>query len=267
MNYRRVKQRTFEIIEKGSKEDYPSRIFDCLIIILIVLNILSVILESFSTIKLVYKNIFGGFEVFSVIVFSIEYILRVWTSKLKYPDSKHPYIRFVFSFLAVIDLLAIAPFYIPYIIPFDLRFLRILRLIRILRVFKLNRYSKAMNIIGNVLKREKDTLFATVFIMFLLMLLASSIMYYVENEAQPDKFPNIIASLWWAMATLTTVGYGDVYPITTLGKLLSGVIAILGIGLVALPTGIISSGFISEINMATKKKKTICPHCGKEIEL
>jgi voltage-gated potassium channel len=137
-----------------------------------------------------------------------------------------------------------------------------LRLFRLLRILKLNRYNNSLELIGKVLKNEKEKLFMTIFIAVVMLLLASSIMYYIENAVQPDQFPNILATLWWAVATLTTVGYGDVYPVTVLGKILSGVIAVLGIGLVALPSGIISSGLINEVS---GKQKKICPHCGKEI--
>ena len=168
--------------------------------------------------------------------------------------------------MAIIDLLAILPFYLPFIIPVDLRFLRMLRLLRLLRILKLNRYNDSMDIIIKIFKREKEKLITTFFVMAILILFSSSLMYYVENEAQPDKFPNIVASLWWAVATLTTVGYGDIYPITSLGKLFSGVIALLGIGLVALPTGIISSGFITEVNNNKAEKEKTCPHCGGKLE-
>lgn len=167
--------------------------------------------------------------------------------------------------MALIDLAAILPFYLPMVFSIDLRFLRMLRLFRIMRVFKLNRYNSAMETIGNVFKNEKEKLFHTIFIMVILIVFASSLMYYVENPAQPDKFPNIVASIWWAVATLTTVGYGDVYPITALGKFLSGIIAIFGIGIVALPTGIISSGFMSEVE-SKEKRLHICPHCGKKLD-
>jgi voltage-gated potassium channel len=135
----------------------------------------------------------------------------------------------------------------------------------LLRILKLNRYNNSLNIIGRVLRNEKEKLFMTVFIIVIMLLLSSSFMYYIENTVQPEKFPNIISALWWAVATLTTVGYGDVYPVTNLGKLLSGIIAVLGIGLVALPSGIISSGLINEVSRKDKEK-IICPHCGKEIE-
>ena len=163
--------------------------------------------------------------------------------------------------MAVIDLLAILPFYLPMFIPIDLRFLRMLRLTRVLRVFKLNRYSKALNSISGVMRNKKDELLTTVFLMTFIIVISSTLIYYIEHEYQPEAFPNIVESFWWAIATLTTVGYGDVFPITGLGKVLASVIALSGIGLVALPTGIISSGFMA--NIKTGKK---CPHCGKDLE-
>jgi len=177
-------------------------------------------------------------------------------------------IRYVFSFMAVVDLFAILPFYLPAILPVDLRFLRILRVARILRVLKIHRYTESLQMIGRVLRQRGRDLLVTVFITFLLLLVASSVMYYLETDAQPDQFPNIVASFWWAIATLTTVGYGDVYPVTVGGKIISGIIALLGIGVVALPTGIISSGFLDELeNKRSQEERspTVCPHCGKPI--
>jgi voltage-gated potassium channel len=205
-----------------------------------------------------------GFEYFSIVIFTVEYLLRVWTAPLKFPNSNIPCLRYIVSFMAVIDLCAILPFYLPFVINVDLRFMRILRLFRLLRILKLNRYNNSLDLIGRVFKNEKEKILMTIFITILMLLLASSAMYYIENAVQPDKFPNILATLWWAVATLTTVGYGDVYPVTVLGKMLSGVIAILGIGLVALPSGIISSGLIQEVSNE-KKEKRVCPHCGKEL--
>lgn len=261
-----MKKRVFEIIERAKKDDAPSKIFDIAIIGLIVLNVVAVIINSFTELSLVLINTLKYFEIISVIIFTIEYVLRLWTADLRLTTTKLPRLKHIISFMAMIDLLAILPFYLPFIIPFDLRFLRMLRLLRLLRIFKLNRYNDAMDIITKVLKNEKEKLVTTIFVTSILLIFASSIMYYVENEAQPEQFQNIIASIWWAVATLTTVGYGDVYPVTTIGKLLSGIIAVLGIGLVALPTGIISSGFISEVSRAKKSCAKICPHCGKEIE-
>jgi voltage-gated potassium channel len=232
---------------------------------LIILNVVAVILSSFENIASSYGSQLSIFECFSVIVFSVEYILRLWTADYKYPKSKFPRIKYVISFIAIIDLLAILPFYLPLVIVVDLRYLRILRLFRLFRVLKLKRYHKSLDIMAAVFNSEKEKIFMTIFITGLLLLLASSMMYSIENAVQPDKFPNIPATLWWAVATLTTVGYGDVYPITVAGKILSGIIAILGIGLVALPSGIISSGFISAASKGKEQPDKICPHCGKEI--
>lgn len=274
--YGALRKRLFAILEKGSREDRESRQFDLFIITLIVLNVIAIILESFQELEQSYRQIFHDFELVSVIVFTAEYLLRIWTADLKYPNSGPvgSRIRYFFSFEALIDLLAILPFYLPFFVSLDLRFIRILRLTRLFRILKLNRYSESLLVIGRVLKKESEILLSTVFVTFILLLIASSLMYTIENEAQPDNFPNILASFWWAVATLTTVGYGDVYPVTAAGKILSGIIALLGIGLVALPTGIISSGFIEEIskrkenrtNTSLDEKPHLCPHCGKPID-
>jgi voltage-gated potassium channel len=259
-------------MEKAKIGDIPSFVFDWSLVILISLNVLSVILESFSNLKLRYEGLFAAFEFISVLIFTIEYLLRIWTSNLKYPRRNRIFsvLAFMLSGMAFIDLLSILPFYIPIATSIDLRVLRVLRLTRILRILKIGRYSASMALIGRVLKRSKADLIVTLFVTFLLLLLASSLMYYIENPVQPDKFPNIVASAWWTIVTLTTVGYGDVYPVTVLGKVLGGVSALLGISLVALPTGIISSGFMEEIrlkNQATKKNENkLCPHCGLPIE-
>ena len=161
----------------------------------------------------------------------------------------------------MVDLLSVLPFYLPYFIKIDLRVIRVLRLFRLLRLLKLNRHSKSLNLIVTVFKKTKSDILVTVFIVSFLLIVAATLMYDIENEAQPDAFSNIGEALWWSVATLTTVGYGDIYPITGLGKLLSGVIALLGIGIVALPTGIISSAYIDEIQ--AKNKSVNCPHCGE----
>jgi len=259
-----IRKRIFEIIEKAEGNDLPSKIFDYSLIILICLNIIAVVVSSFDNLNLKYNKILNIFEIFSIIVFSIEYLLRIWTSPYKYPNSRIPYIRFIFSFMALIDLFAILPFYLPFITGIDLRFIRIFRLFKLFRIFKLNRYNNSFDIISRVLKKEKDKLLMTLFITGLLILFASSLMYFIENPIQPKKFPNIIATLWWAISTLTTADYGDVASMTIWGNILSGIIAILGIGLVALPSGIICSGLIEDIKNETIKKN-ICPHCGKEI--
>ncbi|WP_158975010.1 ion transporter [Cellulophaga sp. L1A9] len=233
---------------------------------LIVLNILALILESYDELRTKFSLAFYFFELFSVIVFTLEYFIRIWVSD-KTKEDKRERLNFAFSTSGIIDLLAILPFYLPFIFPFDLRVIRILRLFRLLRIFKLGRYSSSLKTIQYIFKETKAELTITIFVTFVLMILSSTLMFYIEHDDQPEQFSNIGDAFWWSIATLTTVGYGDVYPVTGLGKLLSGVIALIGIGFVALPTGIISSAFISRIQTKKKSKECNCPHCGKSIDI
>lgn len=241
----KFKERAYNLISDDNENDFASKIFDTVIIILIVINILLVILDTFTLpdwLRTLSRNV----ELISVLIFTIEYLLRIWTATYLYPDKK-PYkarLKYMVSFMAIIDLLAILPFYIPFIIPVDLMVLRTLRVVRMLQFFKVNRYTDALSTIGSVFKREASQLLSSMFIVMMLLIISSVLMYNVENAAQPDKFTNAFSGLWWAVATLTTVGYGDIYPITAAGKFFSGIISMLGIGLVAVPTGIISAGFI-----------------------
>lgn len=258
------------------------------IMLLIILSIIAVILQSEKTLNDAYFDIFYWFEVIAVIIFTLEYIARIYTARLAYPDLSpgKAILKYMLSPMAIIDLLAIAPFYLELVASmyggtevFDMRFIRVLRLMRLLRIFKLNRYNSSMKLIGNVMKEEKEKLFMTLFMTGILLVLASALVFTVEHEGQPEAFPNIYSSMWWAIATLTTVGYGDVYPTTGLGKVLAGVIALLGIGLVALPTGILSGSFVQAMNdqkaqQAEERQRALdtdgdgymnCPHCGKNI--
>ncbi len=261
-----MKQRIYDIIEKAEDGDKYSKIFDYFLMTVIFLTILGIIFESYDSIATQYKTALRVFEIVSVVIFTIEYILRIWTADLKYPVKSKIAARlaFMITFMALVDLFAIMPFYLPMIIPIDLRFLWVLRLLRLFRVFKFNRYSSALKLISKVVKRKKEELIATVFIMVFIIMISSTLIYYMENAVQPNKFPNIVASFWWAIATLTTVGYGDIYPITAIGKIFASVIAISGIGLVALRTGIISSGFMSEMK---RDKIRTCPNCGERIDI
>lgn len=265
-----MKTRIFEIIYMGKEGDQESTFFDRFIVTLILLNVFAIMIESFESIKLIYGHYLEIFEIFSIIIFSIEYGLRVWTSNIRFKNvnKTKAIMLYVTSPMAIIDFLAILPFYLPMLIPLDLRFLRMLRLTRLIRIAKLNRYMTSMNLLGRILKREKDLLIVTVSVMIFLIIIASTLMYYIENPVQPDAFPNIAASLWWAITTLTPIGYGNITPITLLGRIISGIVAILGIGLVALPTGIISSGFMEELREKRTneiQKTNFCPHCGKKL--
>lgn len=266
---KKLKARIFEVIQTAKNGDRLSRAFDLCIICLIILNVLFVILDTFN-LPNKYRTFSTKVEQISAIIFTIEYLLRLWTSDLLHPDTS-PWIgrlKYIFSFMALIDLFAILPFYIPFIFPVDLRVLRTLRVVRLFRIFKFNRYTNALNQISAVFRKKSSQLFSSMFIVFLLMIIASVIMYNVENPAQPEKFDNAFSGLWWAIATLTTVGYGDIYPITPLGRILSAVIALLGIGLVAVPTGIVSAGFMEQIDKESSEDegKHYCPYCGKRID-
>ena len=205
-------------------------------------------LETVASINASYENIFYYFEVFSVAVFTIEYMLRVWScTEDKDNDYSNPItgrIKYIMSPMAIIDLLAFLPFYLTMFFAIDLRILRILRMLRLL---KLTRYSEALSVVWAVLTKQRRALTAAFFIMLVALLFTSSIIYLFEHEVQPEKFSSIPESMWWALATLTTVGYGDVTPITNGGKLFAGMTMILAIGLAALPIGVIATGFANEI--------------------
>lgn len=223
-------------------------IFDRFMIALILLNILAIMLETVASINASYENIFYYFEVFSVAVFTIEYLLRVWScTEDKDNDYSNPItgrIKYIMSPMAIIDLLAFLPFYLTMFFAIDLRILRILRMLRLL---KLTRYSEALSVVWAVLTKQRRALTAAFFIMLVALLFTSSIIYLFEHKVQPEKFSSIPESMWWALATLTTVGYGDVTPITNGGKLFAGMTMILAIGLAALPIGVIATGFANEI--------------------
>ncbi|TKG88369.1 ion transporter [Puteibacter caeruleilacunae] len=264
-----MKTRIYNIVEKGSHGKRTNRIFDYVILVLILASVTTIVLQSVPEIDAAYHDFFISFNIFSVIVFSIEYLLRLYVSDLTHPAKNRfrSALKFITSGYGIIDLLAILPFYLPFFMKVDLRFLRAVRLTRFLRILKVNRYNDSLGLIWSVVKEKKEELAVTGFLTFLVLLLSSFIMYYVEGKVQPDKFPNILSSFWWAVATLTTVGYGDVYPITAVGKFISGVIALLGIGIVALPTGIIGSGFMEKVSETRQKKKVHrCPHCGETFE-
>lgn len=246
---RKIKQRTFEIISRADQGDLASKIFDDAIMALIFLSILSIVLESFQSIHDRFGFVFSVFEVISVSVFSVEYLLRIWTADLLYPSAKHPRLKYVFSLMALVDLAAILPFFLPFI-SVDLRFLRmarLFRLFRLLRVFKLGRYVDALITVTTVIKKSSSQLIVSVALCLFVMLFSAIVMYTVENPVQPEQFPNVIASLWWAICTLTTVGYGDIYPVTDVGRFFASIISLVGIGIIAIPTGIIAAGFSSAI--------------------
>lgn len=243
-----ARHRIAQILQVSIGSDRASRLVDLFLIVLICLNVLAVVMDSVTSFSQRYRSHLDLFELFSVTVFTIEYLLRVWSAiDLEPHPSRHPFwsrLRYMCSPMALIDLLAILPFYLMVFINVDLRFLRV---VRILRVFKLTRYSGAMSAILNVLQEESSSFLAAFFVLFILLILTSSGIYLLEQDVQPQAFGSIPDAMWWAMATLTTVGYGDVTPITAGGKFFGGCITIIGMGMVALPAGILASGFSDQL--------------------
>ena len=257
-------QRAYEILE-GTTNDKLSRGFQIFIITLISVNVLFVIIETEESVLDEYGYLFTPFEIFSIIIFTVEYIGRIIVCKLdpKYENKRYARLRFIFTPMMLVDLAAILPFFLPFIVA-DIRFIRIIRLLRLFRLFKLARYSESMQTLGDVFRAKMGDLAVAFFILFIVLIFASSLMYHAEHEAQPEIFSSIPASMWWGVVTLTTIGYGDTYPITVAGKIVAAGVAVLGIAVYAIPTGIMASAFTEELRKKRQKKKT-CPHCGKEI--
>lgn len=235
-----------------------SKLFDISLIILIIINIVGMMLETVPGIPSVWYYELHWLELVSVLLFSIEYVLRVWSSAStpdKHDESLTPWqkrFRYLKSPMAIVDLLAILPFYLGNILFIDLR---VLRIFRVLRILKLGRYSRSMQTLLSVIKNESHSLLAALSILLVFAVVAATCIYYIEHSTQPEVFSSIPASLWWALVTLTTVGYGDVVPVTTLGKIFGGLITILGICFYALPAGILSSSFISQMQLRRDRFK------------
>lgn len=243
-----------------------SLVFNLVLITIITLNAIAIVLHTVPEYNQRYAQLFIDFELFSVLFFSIEYLLRVWVcvENEKYHHPVSGRLRYIVSASAIIDFLAIFPFYFS-LFATDLGVVRILRLFRIFRLFRISRYSQAFRMIQRVVEEKKEELVLSLsFVVFMLIIL-SSVVYFVEHPAQPDKFTSIPATMWWGISAMTTVGYGDILPITPLGKLLGGISAIVGIGLFALPTGILVSGFTEQVRTRKDPSKRVCPHCGRDI--
>ena len=211
------------------------------------------IFESHESIRKAYGNFFYYFELLSIVIFSLEYIYRISYSFIK--KGMKGSVNYIFSFFGLIDLISILPFYLNQFINLDGRFLRILRLFRLTRIFKFGRDSNSLKLFTKALISVKEQLLFTLFLSALTILFSASAIYYLENEAQPDKFSSITESVWWATISLATVGYGDVYPITVGGKIFATIISLVGIGVVAIPTGVISASFVEEIYKERIKRK------------
>ncbi|MDR2222351.1 MAG: ion transporter [Flavobacteriaceae bacterium] len=273
-----IKRRVYELLHNDSVS-IGNRIVQGGIILLILCNALSLIFESIPEVRKEHEIFFAQFNLFSVVFFSIEYVLRMWSISCDERFNKPIIgrIKYAFTSMQLIDLFAILPFYLSFV-HFDLRILRLMRVFRLLRVFKIAKYISALAIVMNVFKRKANELAIAAFLLVFLLLIASTAIYYAENSSQPEAFSSIPDSMWWSVITICTVGYGDIYPVTLMGKIIGGVLAVIGIGFFALPTGIISSGFTEVLEerkekraqeaLALKERDALekCPCCGKSID-
>ena len=284
----RWKRRAYEYLYQAEDDDWAANTFQSAIMALIAINVCTSILETEASIRELSPTFFVWVENVSVLVFSLEYVGRLWCCTVD-PRYAHPIkgrIRAAIQPMAIIDLLAIAPFYLQALIPnLDLRFVRALRLFRLFRIFKLGRWSESFQTIVHVLQSRYEELAVSMLIVAIATVLCGSTMWMIEADAQPENFRSIPAGIWWAIISITTIGYGDVSPVTPLGKAVGGIIAVLGICIFALPVGVLGAGFVEE--MAKKKGRTdvrvspfiipkghqgadeqqeiSCPHCGEAI--
>lgn len=247
------KKRIFEIIQIGQRSDLISRLFDIFIVLVILINIAVMFMETFEGLS-PYTTVFRVLETVTVLVFVVEYLLRIWTVEYLYPDLSRGRATFKFlaSFDGIVDLCTILPFFfLTGFVAF-----RMLRVVRIFHLFRINAYYDSFNVITSVLYDKRNQIISSVFIILVLMMASSLCMYSAEHEAQPEVFNNAFSGMWWSISTVLTIGYGDIYPVTALGRMLAVVIALLGVGVVAIPTGIISAGFVEEYTQMQRRKKS-----------
>ena len=252
----RRRKRVFEIIEVGYDLDYVSRGYDFINAFAIILNVVVSLAYTFEEIRIYCGALLLLVEEITVAFFAIDYVLRLWTARFLYPELTewHAIRKYMLSFSGIIDMLSFLPYYLPIFFPAGTVTFRMIRIVRIFRLFRINAYYDSLSVITEVIKGKMQQLISSVFIILLLMVASSLCMYSIEHEAQPEVFVNAFSGIWWAASTLLTVGYGDIYPITTMGKLFGIFITFLGVGMVAIPTGIISAGFVDQY--ATIKKRT-----------
>ncbi|WP_251319238.1 ion transporter [Flintibacter muris] len=242
------RKRVSEIIEVGYDQDWPSRIYDLVNALAIFVNLAASILYTFEELRGQYGALLLTVESITVVFFTVDYCLRLWTARALYTSRSEvkAALKYALSFSGLVDLFSFLPYYLPVFFPEGAVAFRMFRVVRIFRLFRINAYYDSLNVITQVIASKRQQLLSSVFIILTLMLASSLCMYSLEHEAQPDVFINAFSGIWWSMSTLLTVGYGDIYPITTLGKLFGIGIAFLGVGMVAIPTGIISAGFVDQ---------------------
>ena len=282
------RKRIFTIIQVGNLSDFPSRAYDISLVIAVAVNIFIAIFDTFPQAD-PYEGIIWAVECVTVIFFAIDYVLRIITADYLYENLSpaRARLRFIFSWAGIVDLLSCLPF----LVASGGGALRMFRIIRILRVFRIHHYADPLRVIGDVIKKKQGQLLSSIFIVFILMIASSLMMYNLEHEAQPEAFANAFSGFWWAANTLLTVGYGDIVPVTLAGKICGTLLTFLGVGIVAIPTGILSAGFMEQVSIVREKavvegvirdtafaeeerkadeekareEYSYCPNCGKRL--
>ncbi len=249
-----TRNRLYEIVETGNDGDFFSRSYDITSTLVILLNLALSIALTFQSVQLHWGHFLNTLEFFTYLFFGIDYVLRILTAGSRYPNRPEwkALTGYLFSFMGIVDFLSFVPYFLPVFFPAGAVAFRMFRVVRIFRLFRINVYYDSLNVITEVLVSKKQQLLSSVFIILVLMLASSLCMYSLEHEAQPEVFQNAFSGIWWSVSTLLTVGYGDIYPITTLGRIFSIIITFLGVGMVAIPTGIISAGFVEQYSRAVR---------------
>ena len=247
-DWMRIRRKLANIMKVGSTDEVFSREYDFISTFAVVINIIAVVMYTFDSMELKYGALLLGIEAVTVAFFAVDYVLRLWTAYFNFPgNTEAEAIReYALSFTGIIDLLSFLPYYLPIFFPVGATVFKMFRVIRVLRLFQINAYYDSLKLISDVIAGKRQQLMSSMFIIGVLMLGSSLCMYSVEHDAQPEVFSNAFSGLWWAASTVLTIGYGDIYPVTTMGKVLGLAIGFLGVGMVAIPTGIISAGFVDQ---------------------
>ncbi len=258
----KLKKRVYETIEIGNRNDTVSHSFDIFLTVVIVLNILVMVLQTFEELNR-FAPLFNFVEIFTLCVFLIEYFLRLWTATYRYPGKSQleAMVAFMRSWDGIIELLTILPFF--FLSGFVV--FRMLRVVRVFHLFRINSTTDSFHVIASVLYEKRNQIASSIFIIFVLMLASSLSMYSIEHPVQPQAFRNALSGIWWSMSAILTVGYGDIYPITTAGRILGILISFLGVCVVAIPTGIISAGFVEQARKAELDPSSLESHINSVI--
>ena len=262
-----VRRRVWSLLEAPSPADRAAQWVQKLVLGLIFLNVTAVVAGSVQVVHDAWASWLNAFEVVSVAIFTLEYVLRLWAAPAD-PRYARPLVgrlRLALTPMALVDLASFLPCYLVFL-SVDLRAIRALRLLRLARLAKLGRYFESSRLILGTLRSKREEMILSMSVLLIFVVIGATLMYEVEHEAQPERFADIPSAMWWAVITLTTIGYGDVYPVTGMGKLLGAVLAVLGVLTIALPTGIFAAGFIDELSKSKRARVRACPHCGREID-